>query len=140
MAGLLDFLLPDGDNNPFPGLLGQFEGVRDETAAPGGMPTMAPQFLPQIPPLPGEQDGGVMGGIGPWLRGNSNLLLALGAGLASGKDWGDGLGKAGMLALRARQADQQQLRQQQLALARLLMGRGAGRSTQTSPIPGVPGL
>lgn len=130
MTGLLDFF--DGDNNPLSG--GLLGGLAPQGAPPAPDAAFADPYA--------NQAGGVLGPAGQWLGNNSDLLIALGAGLASGKDWGDGLGKAGMLALRARQGNpqQRQLRQQQqaqLALARLLMAGGAGRSLPPS-VPGVP--
>jgi hypothetical protein len=63
----------------------------------------------------------------------------MGAGLASGKDWGDGLGKAGLMALRARPANPRQQQQAQLALWRMLMANGANRMPTAAPsIPGLP--
>jgi hypothetical protein len=137
MAGLLDFL--DGDNNPVAGLLGGFAPPMDDMSgarrAPGTLPFTGP--LPESgfgpPPMTSQA-----GGLGNWLGANSDLLLALGAGLASGKDWGDGLGKAGTLALRARQTNQQRQQQMQLAMARLLMRNGTARNVPVpSTSPGV---
>lgn len=136
MVGLFDFL--DGDNNVVPG------GLLGGLPLPGATPlppTIAPALASPGPQTP-QADGGFTVNLADWLGKNSDLLIAMGAGLASGKDWGDGLGKAGALALQARRSNQQSRQQQQgqLALARMLLSRGANapRAAVPRPAAGVP--
>lgn len=74
-----------------------------KTVTPAAMPANAPATIPQRPlsfaPAPTESPtqasaAGPGGGLGGFLSGiNGDALLALGAGLMSGKNWGEGLSR-----------------------------------------------
>src|SRR3990167_6083687 len=67
--------------------------------SPGG-PAAQGMLSPMLSPgggMPGGQaggrPGGFLGGLGNWLNDNSTTLMMLGAGIAGGKDWGEGISK-----------------------------------------------
>ena len=70
---------------------------------------------------------GFLGGVGHWLGDNSSTLIGLGAGLAGGRNWGEGLSKGLQNALTARALDRQRAAHEQTVAA--LMQRGLDEAT-----------
>jgi hypothetical protein len=93
-------------------MAGGFDGQDMLARAAPSQPTPDPSS--SSPPMQSQQ--GLLSGI------NGNMLLAIGAGLASGSDWGEGIGNAGKLALKVRGQDQKY--GNQLAAAQALAARG----------------
>lgn len=66
------------------GLLNQPGGFEDATLPTNATPTTGP--MPQ-------ESGGFLSGLGRGIANNSNMLMALGAGIAGGRDLGEGISK-----------------------------------------------
>jgi hypothetical protein len=122
-GGLLDQVLASMRGG---GLLNRYDAVgrwpggnppNDVATAAVPTPTLPPQALPQD-----QGSGSVLGGLGNWLGNNSSTLMGLGAGIAGGKTWGEGLSKGLQNAMSGRALDQQRAGQNQTVTA--LMNRG----------------
>lgn len=72
------------------------------------------------------QGNGILAGLPNWMGNNSNTLLALGSGLASGANWSQGLANGFAGAQKGHQEDiaQQMLLRKQAALAQIAQGNG----------------
>ena len=71
--------------------------------------------------------GDLLGGFGNWLGNNSSTLMGLGAGIAGGRTWGEGLSKGFQNAITGRALDQRRAVHDQTVAA--LMQRGLDEST-----------
>ncbi len=89
--------------------------------APAPTPQVAPQQAAQSPqpdPMnsfaasPGYAPQQQQQPAGNWLSNNSNMLMALGAGIAGGRDWGQGISMGLQGAMMGRKADSSQQAQQ----------------------------
>jgi hypothetical protein len=121
-GGLLDHVLASMRGG---GLLNRYDPVgRWPGESPSNDVAMAAASAPQpMPPLPQDYgSGSVLGGLGNWLGSNSSTLMGLGAGIAGGKTWGEGLSKGFQNAASGRALDQQRAGQNQTVTA--LMNRG----------------
>src|SRR5712691_142794 len=125
-GGLLDHVLASMRGG---GLLNRYDPVGrwpgespPNDVATSAVPT--PQPMPPLPPAPPQDygSGAVLGGLGNWLGNNSSTLMGLGAGIAGGKTWGEGLSKGLQNAMSGRALDQQRAGQNQTVTA--LMNRG----------------
>jgi hypothetical protein len=96
------------------------------TAEPKVPPPTGDDPPPQPASAPRAQAIGGLGGIGDWLGNNRAALMALGAGIAGGRNWGEGIGKGLQLAVSAMQSDRQRraLATQQAATVQALRARG----------------
>lgn len=81
-------------------------------AQPTQQQELPPQSQPTAGTLPGYGPQPQAGGIGDWLRNNSNMLMGLGAGIAGGRDWGQGVSMGLQGAMAGRKADSTQSTQQ----------------------------
>src|SRR5262245_11163962 len=79
--------------------------------------------------------GGLLGGLGSWLGNNSATLMGLGAGIAGGRNWGEGLSKGFQNAMTGRALDRQRSAHEQVVAA--LMQRGLD-ATAASAAAGNP--
>jgi hypothetical protein len=122
-GGLLEHVLASMRGG---GLLNRYDAVGrglgesppNDVAIATPQPTLAlPHMLPQD-----QVTGSVLGGLGNWLGNNSSTLMGLGAGIAGGKTWGEGLSKGLQNAMSGRALDQQRAGQNQTVTA--LMNRG----------------
>jgi hypothetical protein len=122
-GGLLDQVLASMRGG---GLLNRYDPVgRWPGESPSNDVATAAASAPQpMPPLPQDygSSGSVLGGLGNWLGNNSSTLMGLGAGIAGGKTWGEGLSKGLQNAMSGRALDQQRAGQNQTVAA--LMNRG----------------
>lgn len=98
------------------------------------MPLLDPMMLNPLqgmPAMPGRQQAGMLnnglGGFGGWLNDNSNTLLMLGAGLAGGRNLGEGIGRGLQLAAEGRKTDT--TRRNQNMTEQALLGRGLDPDT-----------
>ncbi len=116
------------------GLLSRHVGGRssDETL-PSDIAT-APMPLPQ-PAMPQQQGGGFFSGLGDWLGNNRSALMGLGAGIAGGRTWGEGLSKGFQNAMTGRALDQQHAAQNLTvtALMRHGLDEGTARAAAGNP-------
>jgi hypothetical protein len=71
--------------------------------------------------------GGLLEGLGEWLGNNSATLMGLGAGIAGGRNWGEGLSKGFQNAMTGRALDQRRSAHDQVVAA--LMDRGLDATT-----------
>jgi hypothetical protein len=71
--------------------------------------------------------GGPLGGLGHWLADNGATLMGLGAGIAGGRTWGEGLSKGFQNAMTGRSLDRQRGAHDQVVAA--LMQRGLDPTT-----------
>ena len=78
-------------------------------------------------PTPQPPDGGLLGGLGDWLANNRSALMGLGAGIAGGRTWGEGLSKGFQNAMTGRTLDQQHAAHSQTVAA--LMTHGFDETT-----------
>ena len=86
----------------------------------------APAPPPQ-PPIPQPPGGSFLSGVGDWLANNRSALMGLGAGIACGRTWGEGLSKGFQNAMTGRTLDQQHAAYSQTVAA--LMQHGLDEST-----------
>jgi len=125
-GGLLDHVLASMRGG---GLLNRYDPVGrwPGESPPNDVATAAVAMPQPMPPSPqasfqDQGSGSVLGGLGNWLGNNSSTLMGLGAGIAGGRNWGEGLGKGLQNAMSGRALDQQRAGQDQTVAA--LMGRG----------------
>jgi hypothetical protein len=122
-GGLLDYVLTSMRGG---GLLNRYDAVGGPGETPPNDVATAAVATPQLPlPQALPQDQGVgagLGGLANWLGNNSSTLMGLGAGIAGGRSWGEGLGKGLQNAMSGRALDQQRAGQNQTVTA--LMKRG----------------
>jgi len=125
-GGLLDHVLASMRGG---GLLNRYDPVGrwpgespPNDVATAAVATPQPTLpLPQV--LPQDQGSGAgLGGLGNWLGNNGSTLVGLGAGIAGGRSWGEGLSKGFQNAMSGRALDQQRAGQNQTVAA--LMTRG----------------
>lgn len=128
-GGLLDNLpewLMQPGQGQFPPMALQGAQGGEEISSAGMQPQapMSTQPQPQMPMGGGGagEGGGLLSGLQGWLGNNSNMLIALGAGLAGGNGWSQGISQGLQGALKGRQLDQSQ--QSKTFLERALMQRG----------------
>ena len=123
-GGLLDQVLASMRGG---GLLNRYDAVgRSPGETPPNDVATAAAATPQLPlphVLPQDQgSGSVLGGLANWLGNNSSTLMGLGAGIAGGRSWGEGLGKGLQNAMSGRALDQQRAGQNQTVTALMNCG------------------
>jgi hypothetical protein len=102
----------------------RFGGWAGETATSEAATAPAP---PPQPPIPQPPAGGFLSGLGDWLANNRSALMGLGAGIAGGRTWGEGLSKGFQNAMSGRALDQQHAAHSQTVAA--LMRHGLDETT-----------
>jgi hypothetical protein len=131
--------------------------------APTGQPAPPSSLHPALPPFaaPQGQGSGPLGELGDWIGKNRWALMGLGAGIAGGSNWGEGINKGWQNAMAGRALDQQSTAENQTAIAlmnrgidadtaraaarnptmlRAVMGQGYGRQTRSSSLQNSAGL
>jgi hypothetical protein len=103
------------------------------TAPAPTQPSAAPRpplsLHPDLPQsaAPQGQGGGVFGELGDWIGNNRWALMGLGAGIAGGSNWGEGINKGWQNAMAGRTLDQQSTAENQTVAA--LTKRGIDADT-----------
>lgn len=110
---------PDAMNPAgMPGAVAQQPGFGAMAQAP--MAQMAPQ-------MPQQQEPSFLNNIGNFLSNNSNTLMSLGAGIAGGRNWGEGI-SAGLTGAQKGRTQDQTMRAQ-MGLYQALLSRGLDHPT-----------
>jgi hypothetical protein len=128
---------------------------------PTGQPAPPLSLHPALPPSAAPQDSGPLGELGDWIGKNRWALMGLGAGIAGGSNWGEGINKGWQNAMAGRALDQQSTAENQTATAlikrgidadtaraaarnptmlRAVMGQGYGPQTRSSSLQNSAGL
>jgi hypothetical protein len=96
---------------------------------PTGQPAAPLSLHPTLPQsvVPQGQGSGFLGDLGDWIGNNRWALMGLGAGIAGGSNWGEGINKGWQNAMAGRTLDQQSAAENQTATA--LMKRGIDADT-----------
>jgi hypothetical protein len=93
-------------------------------------------LLGHLAPIAHHERAGAFGPLVQWLGDNSTTLLGLGAGLAGGRNWGEGLGQGFKLAMGGRALDQQRAAQGRTVAALIKLGLDAdsARAAAGNPV------